>query len=81
MPNQDQSISLISVPLVVGTAERDSTSRPHNASMSDESPDVKIPVDEEGVHEIAEEGEEDGMTDEQRVALAETQARLIGDID
>jgi hypothetical protein len=49
--------------------------------MSDENPSVRIPEDEEGVHEIAEEGEEDGMTDEQRAALAEIQARLIGDID
>ncbi len=80
MPNQDQSVSLILVPLVLGTVERDSPSRSHSATMSDE-PDVKIPVDEEGVHEIAEEGEEDGMTEEQRDALAETQARLIGDID
>jgi hypothetical protein len=49
--------------------------------MSDENPDVKIPVDEEGVHEIAEEGDKDGVSEEQRDALAETQARLIGDID
>ncbi|WP_338741467.1 hypothetical protein [Haloplanus salilacus] len=50
--------------------------------MSDGNPDVKIPVDEEGAAEIASEGEdEDGVTEEQRDALAEIQARLIGDID
>jgi hypothetical protein len=49
--------------------------------MSDESPDVKIPEDAKTAAEIASEGEEDGMTEEQRDALAETQARLIGDID
>lgn len=63
------------------TAERDSSSRPYNAPMSEENPPVRIPEDQKGIHEIAEEGEEDGMTDEQRAALAETQARLIGDID
>ncbi len=51
-------------------------------AMSDGNPDVKIPVDEEGAAEIASEGEdEDGVTEEQRDALAEIQARLIGDID
>lgn len=77
MPNQDQSISLISVPLALGTAERDSHLRSHNATMSDQNPSVRIPEDKEGVHEIAEEGEEDGMTDEQRRNLAEVQARIF----
>jgi len=50
--------------------------------MSDDNPPVRIPEDEEGVHEIAEEGEEeDDVTDEQHKALCEAQARLIGDID
>lgn len=49
--------------------------------MSDKSPPVRVPKDEDGVHEIAEEGEEEGMTEEQRKELAEAQARLIGDID
>lgn len=49
--------------------------------MSDENPDVKIPVDEKGAAEVASEGEEDGVTEEQRAAFAEIQARLIGDID
>lgn len=49
--------------------------------MSEKNPDMKIPVDEEGVHDISEEGEEDGVTQEQRAAIAEIQARLIGDID
>lgn len=80
MPNQDQSVSVILVPLVLGTVERDSPSRSYNATMSDENPSVRIPEDEEGVHEIAEEGEEDGVTDQQRAALAETQAKLIGDL-
>lgn len=80
MPNQDQSISLTSVPLVVGTVERDSPSRSHNAIMSDQNPPVRVPEDEEGVHEIAEEEEEDGMTEGQRRNLAELQARLIGDL-
>ena len=48
--------------------------------MSDENPPLRIPEDEKGVHGIAEEGEEDGVSEEQRDALAETQARLIGDI-
>jgi hypothetical protein len=49
--------------------------------MSDEqNPPVRIPEDEDGVYEIAEEEEEDGMTDEQRRNLAEAQARLIGDL-
>jgi|GEM_PF-4189141 len=80
MPNQDQSVSLILAPLALGTVENDSPSRSHNASMSDENPSVRIPVDEEGVYEIADEGEEDGMTEQQRAALAEAQARLIGDL-
>jgi hypothetical protein len=45
-----------------------------------ENPPVRIPEDEEGVHEIAEEKEQDGMTEEQRRNLAEVQARLIGDL-
>jgi hypothetical protein len=49
--------------------------------MSDVSPDVKIPEDAKAAAEIASEGEEDGVTEEQRDALAEAQARLIGDID
>jgi hypothetical protein len=81
MPNQDQSVSLILVPLVLGTAERDSSSRSQNAIMSDENPPLRIPEEIDVIHEIAEEGEEDGVTEEQRKALAETQARLIGDID
>ena len=80
MPNQDPSISLISVPLLLGTAERDSPSRSHNAIMSDENPSVRIPEDEEGVHEIAEEGDEYGVTEEQLRNLAEAQASLIGDL-
>lgn len=48
--------------------------------MSDENPSVRIPEDEEGVHEIAEKEDEDGMTEEQRRNLAEAQARLIGDL-
>lgn len=55
--------------------------RSHSIIMSDENPPVRILEDEEGVHEVAEEGEEDGMTEEQRDNLAEVQARLIGDID
>lgn len=51
------------------------------SSNENENPPVKLPVDEEGVHEIADEEEEDGMTEEQRRNLAKTQARLIGDID
>lgn len=46
--------------------------------MNDKKPPVRIPEDEEGVHEIAGEGEEDGMTDEQRRNLAEAQAHLRG---
>ena len=49
--------------------------------MSYENPDVKIPVDEEGVYDIAEKEEEDGVIKEQRTTLAEAQALLIGDID
>jgi hypothetical protein len=49
--------------------------------MSDENPPVRIPDGESGVHEVSEDGAEDGPTDEQRDALAEAQARLIGDID
>jgi len=49
--------------------------------MSDENPNMKIPEDEERVHVLAEEGEEeDSMTEERRRNLAEVQARLIGDL-
>jgi hypothetical protein len=44
----------------------------------DESPPVRIPEDMDGIHEIAEEGEEDGMTKKQRRNLAEAQAHLRG---
>jgi len=48
--------------------------------MSDENPPVRIPEDEEDAAEIASEGEEAGMTEEQCRNLAEAQARLIGDL-
>ena len=45
----------------------------------DQNPPLRIPEDMDGVHEIAEEGEEeDGMTEEQRRNLAEAQVRLRG---
>ena len=49
--------------------------------MSDQNPPVRIPEDAKGAAEIGSEGKEDGMTEEQRSALCESQARLIGDID
>lgn len=52
----------------------------NNNTMSDENQPVRVPEDKEGIHEIAEEGEEDSVTKEQREALAETQAKLIGDL-
>ena len=80
MPNQDQSISLISVPLVVGTAERDSPSHSHNATMSDgKNPPVRVPQSEEAAEELALEGDEEEprVTEEQRRNLAEVQARIF----
>lgn len=52
------------------------------AGMGDENPPVRIPQDEEGVHEIAEEGDEDeqGMTEEQLENIAEAQAWVIGEL-
>ena len=44
----------------------------------DQNPPLRIPEDMDGVHEIAEEEEEDGMTKEQRRNLAETQAQVRG---
>ncbi len=49
--------------------------------MSDENPPVRIAEDQSGVHEIAQEDEEDGLTKQQQKNVAEAQARLIGDID
>jgi len=52
--------------------------------MSEEqnkNPPVRIPEDAQSAAEIGSEEEEDGMTNEQRSALCESQARLIGDID
>jgi hypothetical protein len=44
----------------------------------DKSPPVRIPEDMDGVHEIAEEEEKDGMTKEQRRNLTEAQVQLRG---
>ena len=44
----------------------------------DQNPPLRIPEDMDGVYEIAEEEEEDGMTQEQRRNLAEAQADLRG---
>jgi hypothetical protein len=44
----------------------------------DQNPPLRIPEDMDGVHEIAKEEEEDGMTKEQRRNLAEAQANLRG---
>jgi len=49
--------------------------------MSDQNPPVRIPEDAESAAEISSEEEEDGMTEDQQAALAEIQARRIGDID
>jgi hypothetical protein len=62
------------------TAEKDSPSDSNKTTMSNENPPVRIPEDEEGVYEIVEEGEEDGVTKEQFQAISEAQARLIGDL-
>lgn len=43
-----------------------------------QNPPLHIPEDMNGVYEIAEEEEEDGMTEEQRRNLAEAQADLRG---
>jgi hypothetical protein len=48
--------------------------------MSDENPQVRIPENEEGVHEIAEEADEENLTKEQREALAKIQAEIVGDL-
>jgi len=51
------------------------------SGSENKNPPIRIPEDEKGVHEIAEEGEEDGVSEEQHKALCGAQARLIGDID
>jgi hypothetical protein len=71
----------VTVVVTQTNAEKDSPSHSNKTTMSDENPSVRIPEDEEGVHEIAEGREEDGVTEEQKAALAQLQARLIGDID
>jgi hypothetical protein len=50
--------------------------------VSDDNPPIRIPEDEDGVHEIAAEGEKDDsrVSDEQRRNLATVQAELIGDL-
>lgn len=44
----------------------------------DQNSPLRIPEDMDGVYEITEEEEEDGMTDEQRRSLAEAQAHVRG---
>lgn len=77
MLNQDQFVSLILIPFVLGTVERDSPLRSYCTAMSeqeDKSPDVRIPEDEQEVIEIA------GAETEQEKNVAIAQAKVIGEI-